>query len=176
MRETKIKLISLLQKAHAGELAAALAYGGHWKSLKNPVEIAQIQKIEADEWIHRAKIAEMLIELGAKPLLWREVIFYLIGSSVAVICQFCGRFCSAYFAGILESSNVCEYQTTFEYAQTLGLQEFANDFCEMEQTEAEHEKVLQKMICNHSLLPYFAFFFRWGNEEKFIYQQQNVKF
>lgn len=168
MNETKKKLISLLQKAHAGERAAALAYGGHWKSLKDAGEIADIQKVESDEWIHRARIAEMLIELKAKPLFWREILFFLIGSSVAFICHFCGRFCSTYFAGILENSNVCEYKTAFEYAETLGLKEFANDFREMEQTEAKHEFVLQKMIFNHPFLPFFAFFFRWGKNEKFI--------
>ena len=35
-------------------IPAALAYGGHWKSLKNPQEAADIRKVEADEWSHRA--------------------------------------------------------------------------------------------------------------------------
>jgi len=103
MNKTKLSLIKLLQRAHAGERAAALAYGGHWKSLKNPQEIADIRKVEADEWLHRARIAEILADLEARPVLWREILFCCIGWAVAFICQFCGRFCSTYFAGILEN-------------------------------------------------------------------------
>ncbi|MEK7723170.1 MAG: ferritin-like domain-containing protein [Acidobacteriota bacterium] len=175
MKETKKELIYLLQKAHAGERAAALAYNGHWKSLKDPKEIAQIQIIENDEWVHRARISEMLTEFGAKPLILRETLFFVIGWSVAIICHFCGRFCSTYFAGILENSNVCEYKTAFEYAETLGLKDYAKDFLEMEKTEMEHEIVLQKMIYQHPFLPFFAFFFRWGSNEKFIVAQQNTE-
>lgn len=176
MNETKQKLIKLLQKAHAGERAAALAYNGHWKSLKDKKEISDIQRIENDEWIHRARIAEMLAQFNAKPLFWREILFLFIGSSIDFICHFCGRFCSTYFAGILENANVCEYKTASEYAEILGLKDLAEEFRLMEQTEAEHEIILQKMIAEHSFLPFFAFFFRWGKVEKLSFQRQNVRF
>jgi demethoxyubiquinone hydroxylase (CLK1/Coq7/Cat5 family) len=175
MTKTKLSLIRLLQRAHSGELAAALAYGGHWKSLKNPKEIADIRKVEADEWSHRAQIAEFLAQLEARPVFWREVLFWGIGWAVALICHFCGRFCSTYFAGILENSNVCEYKMAAEYADALGLKDFAEEFREMEATEAEHEIVLQKMICRHPFLPYFAFFFRWGNDERLLLERQNIR-
>ena len=53
-------LIRILQNAHAGELAAAYAYRGHWKSLKDSPEKEHIKKIEAEEWTHRANVKKWL--------------------------------------------------------------------------------------------------------------------
>lgn len=138
MKDAKTKLIELLQKAYSGERAAALAYNGHWKSLKDETEIRIIRKIEQDEWIHRAQIKEMLLEFNAKPLFFREIVFYLIGRIIGFICHFCGEFLAAFFAGILESKNVQEYEKALEYAKEIGLEKFYEDFIEMEKTEAEH--------------------------------------
>lgn len=168
MEDAKQKLITILQKAHAGERAAALAYGGHWRSLKNPTEIADIRQIEIDEWLHRTELAEMLAFFQAKPLFWREVLFFVIGKSIALICYVCGRFCSTYFAGILENANVCEYGLASDYAEALDLHKLAGELKVMEKTEAEHEIILHKMIAGHSFLPFFAFFFSWGKNESFL--------
>src|SRR6185503_14675461 len=61
------KLIALLQLAYSGELAAAYAYRGHWKSVSNLEQKTAIQKIENDEWRHREQVGEMLrsLESGA---------------------------------------------------------------------------------------------------------------
>ncbi|MDQ3634788.1 MAG: hypothetical protein M3405_09820 [Acidobacteriota bacterium] len=45
---TKQNLIRILQNAHAGELAAAYAYRGHWKSVRNSEEKTQIKIIELE--------------------------------------------------------------------------------------------------------------------------------
>lgn len=176
MKDAREKLIELLQKAYSGELAAALAYNGHWKSLKDEAEIEIVKKIEKDEWIHRAKIREMLFELNAKPLFWREKIFYLIGRTIGIICHFCGRFCSAFFAGILESKNVDEYKQALIYTEEIGLEKYFADFIEMRDAEAEHEFVLREMIKDDWFFPVFSFIFRWGNSDDFIYQNQNARF
>lgn len=176
MKETKAKFIKLLQKAYSGEMAAALAYNGHWKSLKNELEIKAVQQIEVEEWRHRRQIGGMLSELNVKPLFFREILFYLTGKSIAFICRFCGRFCSTYFAGILESKNVAEYRQAFEYAESIGLNQFLNEFTEMGKTEAEHELILLEMISEHRRLPWFAFFFGWGKLRNFAYQKQNGRF
>lgn len=168
MKDAKTKLIELLQKAYSGERAAALAYNGHWKSLKNEAEIRIIKKIEQDEWIHRARIKKMLFELNAKPLFFREIVFYLIGRSIGIICHFCGRFCAAFFAGILESKNVQEYGLALKYAEEIGLENYFADFTEMENAEAEHEFVLREMVKDNRFFPFFAFIFRWGNAEDFV--------
>ena len=55
-------LIRILQNAHAGEVAAAYAYRGHWKSLRESPEKARIKEIEAEEWDHRRRVGEWLGE------------------------------------------------------------------------------------------------------------------
>ena len=59
-------LIRILQNAYAGELAAAFAYRGHWKSLKDSAEKEQIKEIEAEEWHHRKGVLAWLEKLEAK--------------------------------------------------------------------------------------------------------------
>ncbi len=175
MKNAKQKLIKLLQKAFSGERAAALAYNGHWKSLRNATEIRIVRKIEEDEWIHRKKIGEMLSQLNAEPLFLREKVFWLIGRTIGIICHFCGRFCAAFFAGILESKNVDEYKQALEYAEEIGLKEYFADFIEMRKTEAEHEFALRELIKDHWFFPLFSFIFRWGNLQTLDYQKPNVK-
>ncbi|NNE97514.1 MAG: ferritin-like domain-containing protein [Pyrinomonadaceae bacterium] len=169
--KTKSKLVKLMQAAYSGELAAALAYGGHWRSLKLASEIEAIKQIEEDEWKHRERVGEILDELGVGPSPWRERIFFLIGSTIAVICRFCGHFCAAYFAGILEKGNVNEYNLAHQYATELEMTHLLESFREMEKTEAEHEVVLFKMVENHGFLPYFRYFFKWGDASDFLIEE-----
>ncbi len=166
--EARRKLIKLLQNAHAGERAAALAYQGEARILKIQPEIQAIRQIEADEWRHRAEVFEILRELNAKPAPFREVLMLCIGTVISFGCMFCRRYWATYFAGILEHSNVQEYAEARKYAEILELESYAKCFREMELTEFRHEQILQKMIAEHWLLPVSAFVFRWGKEEKFI--------
>jgi rubrerythrin len=66
--------VRLLQKAYSGELAAALAYQGHWNAVKDPDERVRIRRIEQEEWTHRRIVGRMLYLLGAAPLSRGEVI------------------------------------------------------------------------------------------------------
>lgn len=166
MKEARQKLIAILQKAHAGERAAALAYSGHWKALKNPAEISAVQKIEDEEWLHRRQLAEMMKDFQVKPRFLREIVFFLIGKSISLICRVCGRFCATFFAGILENANVCEYGLASDYAEILGLPELVKELRVMERTEADHEDILREMIAEHPFLPLFSFIFRWGTPGK----------
>ena len=45
-------LVKLLQKAYSGEKAAAFAYIGHARSLRDPAAKAAVRQIEEDEWKH----------------------------------------------------------------------------------------------------------------------------
>src|SRR5262249_51251779 len=114
---TKQKLVSLLQLAYSGELAAAYAYRGHWKSLKNTSERMQIQKIEQDEWEHRRDVGEMLQQLDAAPSRWREFKMRIIGRVIGLSCHVIGWFLPMYLAGRLESRNVLEYRHAAAYAR-----------------------------------------------------------
>jgi rubrerythrin len=85
--ESRQKLIELLQLAYSGELAAAHAYRGHWKSVRNPAEKTAIQNIEADEWRHRRQVGEMLASLGSGPNSKRETRANIIGRTLGFLCH-----------------------------------------------------------------------------------------
>lgn len=86
-QHSRQQLIEILQGAYSGELAAGLAYRGHWKSVSNADERAAIQKIEREEWAHRKRVGEMLASLGAAPLKRREAKLWIIGRTIGIACH-----------------------------------------------------------------------------------------
>ena len=161
MKTSKQNLIRILQNAHAGELAAAYAYRGHWKSLKDSAEKEGIKKIEAEEWTHRANVKKWLEKLGAKPRKLREKVFWTIGRSLGIGCYVSGWFFPMYFAGRLESQNVQEYIDAAEFAKELEMPECVAEMMEMSRVEGEHEEFFRKVVANHRLLFITKTFFRW---------------
>ena len=138
--DTRHRLVRLLQLAYSGEKAAALAYQGHSRSVRDSEEKAMIAKIEQDEWVHRERVGRLLVELGARPLRSREIRSSLVGHALSVLCRFTGWFLPMYFAGKLETQNVCQYDKAAEYAAALGRPELIPDLIEMAAVEVEHEK------------------------------------
>jgi demethoxyubiquinone hydroxylase (CLK1/Coq7/Cat5 family) len=155
-------LIHLLQGAYSGELAAGLAYRGHWKSVKNENERAAIRKIELEEWIHRKRVGEMLASLSTRPQRLREAKLWLIGRTIGAACHVIGRFFPMYFAGRLESGNVIEYETAASHAAAFDLKEFEADLLMMAGVEKEHELFFLSVVTGHRLLPLVSSFFDWG--------------
>lgn len=176
MIDARLKFIKLLQRAYSGEMAAALAYRGHRKILRDKIERRAVRQIEIDEWRHRKDIGSILSDLDAKPSVFREIVFFAIGSAISFSCFFCGRFLATYFAGRLESGNVLEYQQAFDLAEEIGLAEYCEEFFEMRETESRHERILYEMVENHPLLPVFSFIFGWGKTGSFVTESRNVKF
>lgn len=162
MNNARQNLIRILQNAHAGELAAAYAYRGHWKSLKDSPEKLHIQKIEAEEWTHRANVRKWLGKLDAEPRKFREKVFWTIGRSLGITCYISGWFFPMYFAGRLESQNVQEYVDAAEFAKELGMNDCFEEMMEMSHVEAEHEDFFRKIVAHHFLLPITKTFFRWN--------------
>lgn len=162
MNDARKNLIRILQNAHAGELAAAYAYRGHWKSVKNSEEREHIKKIEAEEWHHRKCVRKWLEHFGAKPNARREKVFWTIGKALGLICYVSGWFFPMYFAGRLESRNVQEYVDAANFARELGMDECAEEMLEMSRTEGEHEKYFRGVVRNHRLLPISKKVFRWS--------------
>lgn len=152
-KDARQKLIRILQNAHAGELAAAFAYRGHWKSLRESDEKKQIKIIETEEWIHRENVLKWLTELNAEPRKLREAIFWTIGKSLGVLCFVSGWFLPMYFAGRLESQNILEYEEAAHFAGEIGLKECVAEMLEMSKVEAEHEAFFRRTVANHRLLP-----------------------
>jgi demethoxyubiquinone hydroxylase (CLK1/Coq7/Cat5 family) len=155
-------LIEILQNAYSGELAAAYAYRGHWKSLTRQPEISKVQQIENEEWIHRRNVGRMLAELGARPSRIKEARLWIIGRSIGLICHLIGWFLPMYFAGRLESRNTEEYLNAAFYARELGLMNFIDELLVMSAVEKEHEVYFWTVIQGHRLLPITSRLFKWG--------------
>lgn len=164
-QEHRRQLVKLLRMAYSGELAAALAYAGHWRSLKEPDERVTVQKIEREELEHRATVGEMLEALNEKPQLWRECMMWTIGQSVSLACFVIGYFLPMYFAGKLEHANVMEYEGAAEHAKHLGLERFIPQLHEMSATEREHEVFFSSKAVEHPLLPLVIAIFHWDPHE-----------
>src|SRR5215475_12824618 len=72
-------LVAILRLAYSGELAAALAYRGHWKSVSDAEDRKRIRQVEEEEWRHRGLVGAMLRDLGESPGRSREARALLIG-------------------------------------------------------------------------------------------------
>jgi demethoxyubiquinone hydroxylase (CLK1/Coq7/Cat5 family) len=157
-------LIRILQNAYSGEIAAAYAYRGHWKSVKASLERTEIKKIEAEEWDHRRRVGEWFEKLGAKPRRIREKVFWTIGRTLGVSCHISGWFMPMYFAGRLESQNSVEYEDAAEFARELEMDQCVEDLLDMARVELEHEVFFRKrkMVTGHRLLPIMRKVFRWS--------------
>ncbi len=155
--------IAILRSAFAGELAAAHAYRGHRRSLRDFTERAVIRRIENEEWAHREIVGEMLAALGARPSRLRDVFMRLVGSSIGLACFAGGRFVPMYFAGRLEGSNVREYEAALERAIELGRSDFATRLGHLADVEREHEAFFLGAVAGHRWLPLFRRTFGWGD-------------
>lgn len=161
-KNARQNLIRILQNAHAGELAAAYAYRGHWKSVRNKEEKAAIKKIEEEEWTHRENVRKWLEELDARPRKLREAVFWTIGRSLGVLCFVGGWFFPMYFAGRLESQNILEYEEAAHFARELKMEDCVAEMIEMSRVEAEHEEFFSRTVSGHRLLPLMSKVFRWN--------------
>ncbi len=160
------ELIHILQMAYSGELAAAYAYAGHWRSLKHSQQKSDIRKIENDEWNHRAIVGTMLRELNGKPQTWREIMMVSIGITAFVGCFASGWFLPMYFAGRLENDNTEEYFTAAHHAHELGLDEMNRNLLELSKVELEHEAFFHQIVQGHAWLPFMIRAFRWGGPDE----------
>ena len=145
------KLIEILQHAYSGELAAALAYGGHWKSLNDETERAEVKRIEEDELHHRARIGQMLTELNAAPDPRLEHKLRRIGATIAALCRVGGWFIPMYGAGRLESPNIKEYEDAARCAWIAGRVEWVDELLTWAEVEWDHERYFRVKCESHWL-------------------------
>ena len=144
-------LIELLQLAYSGELGAALAYRGHWKSLSEGEDRRRIRTIEQEELHHRSRLREMLLELGAAPKRSREVRAWLIGRTLGLLCRVSGWLAPMYGAGKLESRNVREYEAAARHARDCGRLEWVDCLLTMAEVEWDHEAYFRARVLSHRL-------------------------
>lgn len=160
-------LVRLLQKAYSAEKAASFAYQGHAGSVKDPAEKSAIRQIELDEWHHRKEVLEIMKKYSIPVSKYYEVHFYIIGKVISFSCYVIGWFMPYYFAGRLESGNVCEYFRMMQYFHELGILEHNQVLYEMGIKEKEHEIYFLDKIKDKKLLPIFEKLFFWGLSKSF---------
>ncbi len=158
-------LIQLLQKAYSAEKAASYAYQGHAGSLKKPDEKIEIKQIENDEWNHRREVLAIMNHYNIEISGWNEIKFAVIGRFIAACCYVIGWFMPFFFAGKLESGNVCEYFRMKQYFNVLGIHDWDAILYEMGMKEKEHEVYFLNKIKESKVLPYFERIFNWGTRK-----------
>lgn len=156
------KLVRLLQLAYSAEKAAAFAYIGHAGSVKSPEEKAAIRQIELDEWQHRETVLSIMRQYNIPVSRHFEFKYHILGRLISGSCYVIGWFMPYYFAGRLESGNVCEYFIMMRYFNELGITRHDDVLYEMGMKEKEHEVYFQKGLRNNRLLPLFEMIFGWG--------------
>ena len=161
-------LISSLQKAYSGEKAASFAYVGHAGSLQKsqPAIAKNIKEIEDDEWNHREEVLKIMQEYEIPVSKYLEIKMHLIGKVIGYSCYLIGKFIPYFFAGKLESGNVCEYFVMIRHFHSLGITKHDDILFEMGIKEKEHEIFFLEMVKNASWLPFFEKIFKWGEKIK----------
>ena len=161
------KLVDHLRVAYSAEKAAAFAYIGHANSVKDPDQQAAIKQIEDDEWNHRKAVLAILRKYDIPISKYYEMKFHVIGRFISFSCHVIGWFMPYYFAGRLESGNVCEYFRIMHYFEELGITEHHDVLYEMGIKEKEHEVYFLENLKSHRLLPLFEKMFAWGKDNTF---------
>jgi rubrerythrin len=156
------KLVALLQKAYSAEKAATYAYQGHAAAVRDPLEKVAIRQIEEDEWNHRREVLAVMNYYNIPISKWYEIRFAVIGRIISASCHVIGWFMPFFFAGKLESGNVCEYFRMKQYFNSLGIYDWDMILYEMGIKEKEHEVYFLEKIRKSKVLPYFEKLFNWG--------------
>jgi rubrerythrin len=159
-------LVNLLKQAYSAEKAAAFAYQGHASSVKSACEKAEIRQIEIDEWNHRKEVLALMNMYNVPISNWYEVKNYFIGKTISIACHLIGWFMPFYFAGNLESGNVCEYVRMKRLFNALNISDHDEVLHEMSLKEKEHEVYFYEKIKDHKRLPLFEKVFSWGFKSK----------
>jgi hypothetical protein len=161
------KLTKLIQEAYSAEKAAAFAYIGHANSVSNPEQKAAIKQIEIDEWNHRAEMLTLMKIYNIPISKFYEFKFHVIGRVISFSCYIIGWFMPYYFAGRLESGNVCEYFRMMQYFHELEIYDHDEMLYEMGIKEKEHEEYFLFAIQNKKLLVFFEKYFNWGASKSY---------
>lgn len=156
------RLRQSLQLAYSAEKAAAYAYIGHAASLRSEVAAERVREIEQDEWDHRREVRAIMEQYAIPVSLWYEWKYGVIGRLIGFSCHFIGRFMPYFFAGKLESGNVCEYIVMLRHFRELGITEHDERLYAMGLKEKAHEVYFQEVIRDAKWLPLFEKLFAWG--------------
>jgi len=129
--------------------------------LRDKAERAEVQRIENAELVHRAHVGDLLAQLGAAPVRWRELALGTVGLVFGFMCRLSGWFMPMYMAGRLEAMNVGQYESAVELARHAGLHEAAVLLTGMVEEEMRHEAWFSDRVRGHRLLPVASLVFGW---------------
>ena len=155
-------LVKLLKQAYSVEKAAAFAYIGHAENVKTEAEKLAIKQIEIDEWGHRTEVLSIMNEYDIPISKFYEFKYHLIGKTISGLCYVIGRFMPFFFAGKLESGNVCEYFRMRQYFNALNITKHDGLLYDMGIKEKEHEVYFLEQVKDDKFLPFFEKVFSWG--------------
>jgi rubrerythrin len=141
-----MKLVKMLQKAHAGELAASIAYQGHWESVSDPEQREMIKKIQADEIEHLHVVRKMLEYLGYQPNKTRDTIFMVIGHTLGFLCKYTGWLMPMQGALLIEKIGVSNYYEMLELSLYTGHSELALTFMHLMAKEEKHKEYFESLL------------------------------
>lgn len=140
-----------MRLAYAGELAAARAYAGQWRSVRDSGRRERIRRIMGEELAHRARVGEMLAELGARPGRLRDFCMGTLGAIIGASCFVGGSYVPMVGAGRIERRNIQEYEDAARCAARAGLLGHADEFLAMAETEWDHERFFHDQVRAHWL-------------------------
>ncbi len=173
-------LVDLLKQAYSAEKAASFAYQGHAGSVKLQQEKEEIRQIEMDEWEHRKEVLAIMQQYDVPVSRFYEIKYHLIGKLISWSCYVIGRFMPFYFAGRLESGNVCEYFRMINFFHELNITTHDQALYAMGIKEKEHEVYFLEKVKSDPLLPLFEKVFAWGIKESLnnidLSKQHDVKY
>lgn len=145
-------LVRRLRMAYAGELAAARAYAGHWRSIRGrPGQRDRIREIQQEELDHRAEVGRMLLELGQRPGRLRDAALWCVGTAIAGSCFVGGWYVPMVGAGRIERHNIWEYEEAARLAARAGHQAFVEPLLAMAEVEWDHERFFHGHARGHWL-------------------------
>jgi rubrerythrin len=147
----EVDLARVLQLAYSGELAAAFAYRGHWKSVHDTGGRSRIQSIETEELHHRQLVGQMLAAMNVRVRRWPELRAAIIGRVLGALCHVTGELLPLYGAGRLESRNIREYEAAAQHARDCGRHEWIDCLLTMAEVEWEHEAYFRSRVESHWL-------------------------
>jgi len=150
-RDDLERLVAILQLAYSGELAAALAYRGHRRSVRDAGDRTRISNIENEEWHHRDLVGAMLSRIGKAPSKGRERRARVVGRTLGFLCHVAGWLAPMYGAGRLERRNITEYETAARLAVSAGWPEFVDCLLAMAEVEWDHEQYFRSRVQAHRL-------------------------
>ena len=144
-------LTRVMKLAASGELAAAFAYRGHWRSVACAEERERIRQIEEEELHHRRQLLAMLRTLGQRPSRFAEARAWLIGKTLGALCPVSGWLLPMWGAGRLESRNIREYESAARSAHLSGHGDWVDCFLTMAEVEWEHEAYFRTKLLSRAL-------------------------